>query len=137
MSGSREELKKTVIAMLLMLQSSDNTTDLREFAYIHKVAVHLGMSAGEVQEIEKQLDKFPLKPPADEKERMTILYYLLFLMEVDGDISPEEVHLVKEFGLRLGFRIELLDELIEIVKQHSYRSLPTNALLNPIKKYLN
>jgi len=137
MARSKEELKKSIIAMLLRLQASDRAKDIREFAYIHKVATHLGLSANDVTSVEEAIEQYPLRPPADEKERMTILYYLLFLMEIDGAISKEEEDLVKEFGLRLGFRISLTSELIEVIRKYSNRQIPHNAMLELIRKYLN
>ena len=137
MADPGHDFKKAVIAMLLKLQSTDASADLREFAYIHKVAMHLGLSTNDVQKIEQSLENVPVRPPANEKERMTILYYLLFLMEVDGKVTPREESLVREFGLKLGFRIELTDELIQIVKSHPYRRIPSELMLKKIKKYLN
>ena len=137
MAESKEQLKRSIIALLLRLQASDNEIHLHEFAYIHKVATHLGLSADDVLSVETALDDYPLHPPSNEKERMTILYYLLFLMDIDGTVTKEEEQLVEQFGMRLGFRIELTHELIEVVKSYADRELPPDALLNQIKKYLN
>ena len=68
---------------------------------------------------------------------MTILYYLLFLMEVDGEISRQEEQLVEHFGMLLGFRIELTRELISVVKSYSNRALPPEEMLKHIRKFLN
>ncbi len=130
-------LRKSIIALLLRLQAADSDKSIREFAYIHKVAAHLGITAREVIQIEKDIDQYPLKPPSDEKERMTILYYLLFLMDIDGHVSPEEEELVKEFGLRLGFRMGLTSELINVIRNHATTRVPPEALLSQIRKYLN
>lgn len=130
-------LKKSIIALLLRLQDADTEKSIREFAYIHKVATHLGLKADEVLEIEKDIASYPLKPPSDERERMTILYYLLFLMDIDGTVSREEEDLLQEFGLRLGFRTSLTAELISEIKKHAASKVPPNALLEHIRKYLN
>jgi hypothetical protein len=137
MFDTREDLKRSIIALLLRLQASDTNKHIREFAYIHKVATHLGLSAEDVRDVENSLDHYPLRPPAGEKERMTILYYLLFLMEIDGEVTPEEEDVVKEFGLRLGFRMGLTSELIAVVKHYAKTQIPPDALLERIKKYLN
>lgn len=137
MSESREEQKRSIIAMLLRLQSTDDEKHLQEFAYIHRVAEHLGLTEEDVLSVERALDDYPLNPPSDEKERMTILYYLLFLMEVDGEISRKEEQLVEHFGMLLGFRIELTRELIAVVKSYSNKSIPPGEMLGQIKKFLN
>ncbi|MDX1476829.1 MAG: hypothetical protein R3301_03950 [Saprospiraceae bacterium] len=130
-------MKKSIIAMLLRLQASDQTKDIREFAYIHKVATHLGLSANDVTSVEEAIDQYPLKPPANEKDRMTILYYLLFLMDIDGSVSREEEDLVKEFGLRLGFRISQTAEMIDVIRKYTHRQVPHDAMIELIRKYLN
>ena len=130
-------LKKSIVALLLRLQEADAEKSMREFAYIHKVATHLGLGADEVVQVERDLANYPLKPPSDEKERMTILYYLLFLMDIDGNVSREEEDLLTEFGLRLGFRTSLTAELINEIKQHAAAHVPADALLGHIRKYLN
>jgi len=137
MQDSKEDLKRSIIALLLRLQASDSEKHLNEFAYIHKVATHLGLSAEDVLSVERALDKYPLHPPSNEKERMTILYYLLFLMDIDGTVTKEEEQLVEQFGMRLGFRVALTRELIEVVKSYTDKHLPPEALLRQIKKYLN
>jgi hypothetical protein len=137
MPETNTHLKKSIIALLLRLQKANPENTLREFAYIHKVASHLGLTAAEVVGIESDLSSYPLKPPSDEKERMTILYYLLFLMDIDGTFNQDEEDLVKEFGLRLGFRIGLTSELINELKKHATTKVPPNALLEHIRKYLN
>jgi hypothetical protein len=137
MPETNTHLKKSIVALLLRLQMADEDKSIREFAYIHKVASHLGLTADEVIDIERDLSNYPLKPPSDEKERMTILYYLLFLMDIDGNVRQEEEDLVKEFGLRLGFRMGLTSELINEIKRHATTRIPPNALLEHIRKYLN
>jgi len=137
MFNSKESLKRSIIALLLRLQASDREKHPHEFAYIHKVATHMGLSAEDVLSVESALEKYPMHPPSNEKERMTILYYLLFLMDIDGTITKEEEQLVEQFGMRLGFRIALTHELIEVVKSHADKELPPDALLQQIKKYLN
>jgi len=137
MFESQEELKRSIIAMLIRLQLSDNVKHLHEFAYIHRVAEHLGLTEEDVLSVEKALDKYPLNPPSDEKDRMTILYYLLFLMEVDGEVSKKEEQLVEHFGMLLGFRIELTRELIAVVKSYTNKAIPPEEMLGQIKKFLN
>ena len=137
MFDSQEDLKRSIIAMLLRLQASDDNKHVQEYAYIHKVALHLGLSEEDVLAVEEALDEYPINPPSNEKERMTILYYMLFLMEVDGAITKREEQLVEHFGLLLGFRIELTRELINVVKSYSKRSLPPDEMLRHIRKFLN
>jgi hypothetical protein len=120
--NSGENLKKSIIALLL------------EFL---KVAQHLGMDEEAVKEIEQQRHLYKLEVPSTEKERMTILYYLLFLMDIDGEVSKEEEQLVEDFGFRLGFSTNLTSEMISVIKDHTNSKVPPEELIDKIRKYLN
>jgi hypothetical protein len=58
-------------------------------------------------------------------------------MDIDGVVSQDEEDLLKEFGMRLGFRLSLTTELINEIKHHAAASVPADALLRHIRKYLN
>lgn len=134
---SEERLKKSIIAVLLRLLHIDKNTSSSEFAYILKVAFNLGLTKADVDNVEKNIESYPLKAPANEQDRMTILYYLLFLMEIDGKVSKSEEIFVQEFGFKLGFRTTLTAELIEVIKEYASKRLPADAMLNRIRTYLN
>ena len=134
---SQDELKKSILALLLKLRSIDKDRDLHEMAYILKVANQLGLSEEDVLAVKSSLDSYPLNAPKNEQDRMTILYYLLFLMEIDGQITKSEEQFVQEFGFKLGFRTTLTTELIELIKEHANKKLPPEKMINQIRKYLN
>jgi RAB protein geranylgeranyltransferase component A len=68
---------------------------------------------------------------------MTILYYLLFMMRVDGVIDQQEEQLVHEAGFRLGFNEKMVDDLIHVMKTYLNKEIPPEVMLQQIKKYLN
>ena len=132
-----DELKRAIIALLVKVSASDGENHLNEVAYTMKVAHMLGLSSDDVRDIASDPHKFKLEPPSDEQSRMTILYYLLFLMEADGIVSPEEEQVVKDFGFKLGFRTELTHDLILLIKKYTDTNLPPKEMLGKIKAYLN
>jgi len=75
--------------------------------------------------------------PETEMQRMSILYYLLFLIKIDSDVSDTEIKMVKEFGFKLGFRARLVDELTTLMKEYEGGKVPQEAMLEKIKKYQN
>ncbi len=90
-----------------------------------------------VREIAQSTVEYKLNPPTDEQSRMTILYYLLFLLDLDGDVTEEEEKLVQEFGFRLGFHTTLTRDLIGLIKRYAYTGVPPHKMLEKIKSYLN
>lgn len=132
-----EGYRGTVIAMLLKLMAADSHPDKKEYMYVLKAAYEMGMTADDIALLKPEDLLRKEKMPESEQIRMTILYYLLFMMDTDGNISQEEENLVKEFGHILGFRIELVSDLIVLIKTHTSQGAPTEELLNKIRAYLN
>ena len=97
----------------------------------------MGMTPEEISSLKPEGIFKQSKLPNDEIERMIILYYLLFMMQIDGIITTEEENLVKDLGHHLGFRIEMVANLIQVIKSHEQITSPSEALLDKIKAYLN
>lgn len=134
---SEDKLKRSIIGLLLKLQEADEKVTREETAYILKVAYHLGLDEADVTAIKADHRRYEIQIPKNEKERMTILYYLLFLMRIDGKISTEEEVVVREFGFRLGFRTALTSDLITIIKKYADQKVPPEEMLDAIRAYLN
>ena len=75
--------------------------------------------------------------PTNENERIKILYYMLYLIKADFVVDQEEVEIVHHFGLRLGFRENMLNKLIEIATENIGKGLPIEKMLDTIRQYLN
>lgn len=131
------ELSKNLVALLFKLSKEDQGTGVIERNYILYVAGELGIELHQVEEIEKDIESFGMEIPENEMQRMTILYYLLFLIKVDSEVSEKEIKMVKEFGFKLGFRSRLVDELTGLMKEYEGQKVPQEAMLEKIRKYHN
>ncbi len=107
-----------------------------EFVYLLKLGLSLKLYEEKVREIINSEEKF-LFIPKSEQDRVTILYYLIFLIEVDGVVDKNEEDMLHHFGLKLGFNPLLIANVIDIVKSQIGEKIATDAFLNDIKKYLN
>ena len=132
-----EGYRSAVIYMLIRLMSIDGHRDRNEYVYILKVAHEMGMTPEEISTLKPEGVFSQTKMPNDEIERMIILYYLLFMMQIDGIITSDEENLVKDLGHQLGFRIDMVADLIEVIKSHEQIASPSEALLDKIRTYLN
>jgi uncharacterized tellurite resistance protein B-like protein len=132
-----EEYRSAIIAMLIRMMAADGRKDRNEFAFILQVAHELGMTPDDFQALTPDIFTKAPALPSSEKERMIILYYLLFIMKTDGIVTQEEENLVKELGHQLGFRIELVSDLARVIKTNPPFSAPTDEMLNEIRRYLN
>lgn len=131
------EQRKSIIALLFKLAKSDNSVSNIEKLYLRDIANSIGVDAFSIDEILENPEAFPLKSPLDERERMTILYYLLFMMRVDGRIEKGEEKLIYESSFRLGFNEKLTEDLIGVMKTYLNKEIPPEVMLTQIKKHLN
>lgn len=129
--------RKSIIALLYQMANSDNHVSALERRYLNEVAESIGLDIFAVKEVLENPSNYHLESPPDEGERMTILYYLLFMMRVDGKIEPQEEKLVYEAGFRLGFNELLTKDLIQVMKKYLTEDIPPEAMLEQIRKYLN
>lgn len=133
----KSERRKGILAFLIQMIAADGKVERVERKFVLDVGRQLEVTPGELDEIESNPHAYKIDPPPNEQERMTILYYLLFTMAVDGVIHKEEEKLCYEFGLRLGFREDMTRDMINVMKRFLNKKLPKDALLAEIKKYMN
>lgn len=131
------EDRKSIIAILYQMAKSDDDVANVELVYLIDVAKTIGLEPVDVEEVLNHPEDFPLAAPTDEGDRMTILYYLLFMMRVDGIIEPREEKLVYEAGFRLGFNEKLIEDLIHVMKTYLNKEIPPEVMLEQIRKHLN
>ena len=101
-----------------------------------KLGFSLGLSDEKVREIIHSNEEF-IFVPKSEQDRVTILYYLIFLIKVDGAIDKEEVNLMHHFGLKLGFSPLLISNVIDVIKSQTKDQVAPDSILNEVNKYLN
>ncbi|MEM6964420.1 MAG: TerB family tellurite resistance protein [Bacteroidota bacterium] len=129
--------KKSIIALLYKMVKADGGIAPIEKQYLFDIAKNIGLDTASVKEVVRNPDAYQLETPTDEQDRMTIMYYLLFMMRVDGKILPAEEKLVYEAGFRLGFNELLVRDLIKVMKQYLDAEIPPEEMLKHVRKYLN
>ncbi len=132
-----DQSKRAIIALLFKLMGSDRDENLKELGYVMHVGMQLGLDDDDLKEIKINKDQYYLQPPIEERDRVTILYYLLFFMKADGQIRSEEEEMVRHFSVKLGFRPEMTSDLISVLKNHLDTDVPPEDMLTKIRAYLN
>ncbi len=138
--GSPEELlsyKKYIISLLVQHAMADEHFSFMEGKFLEYAGKQLQLSHQEIREVQKNPTAYEIAPPPDEQKRVTILYYALFMMRADGKITPEEEDTCHKLGLRLGFRAEMVVNLIKLMKEYLLEELPPLAMVDEIRPYLN
>jgi len=134
---SNHKAKESYIATLLMMAEADDHQSRNEDRFIEQVALRLGLTADDVLRIDKHPQQLSFHLPNGEQQRMNLLYHLLFLMKIDGDVNEQEVQLCHRLGTFLGFNYLMVDELIQVMIRHVGKQIPQGTLLDIIRKYMN
>ncbi len=131
------QLKQYIISLLVLQAQSDKDFSVVEKKYLAHVSKNFGLSDAEVAAIRLNPEAYETKPPANEQERMNVLYYLLFMMRADKTIHTEEEAICYHVGFKLGFRPELVSDLVNVMRDCLDREIPPDAMVDRVKTYLN
>ena len=138
--GTFEEelaMKSYIISILVKQASADGSIADAETSYLLYVSETLGLDKSEIKPIIEMPDSYRISPPPDEDKRLTILYYMLFMMKADKTIDAKEEKLCYNIGFQMGFRQDMVTELIEVMKEYLDKQIPPSVMLDKVKPYLN
>ena len=128
--------KENILAIMMTMSKVDGVIHENEMIYILQLGLSLGMKEEDVRAISMN-NKPSMFIPASETDRMTIFYYLVFLIKIDGVITEQEEDMMYHFGLKLGFNHLMVSNIIRVVQANLGRKLPSDAILKEVRKYLN
>lgn len=134
---SDAEQRKSHILNLVLLAQADGKWHENEKRFIADVARRIGLTDQEHEELLFNPDSVKFVVAQSEEERVTLLYDLLFMMKMDGGVSPAEETICLEIGLRMGFNPLMIQEMINVMKTYLFKRVPDDSLINILRKYLN
>ena len=101
-SGTHKE-NKSHFANIVRLALVDHVIKKGEQKLMNRLAKSLGISTEEYNDILKNHQNYPIKPPVSYDDRIERLYNLTKMMLVDNEISRHQVFLLKRIAIGLGF----------------------------------
>ena len=125
-----------IINLLRLLSLSDGVLNHSELNFIREVGVSHGMSIDDVDNALVELDNTVIMPTS-EQDRMSLMYYMIFMMKADKHLGEDEEKLIYHYGFKLGFRESLMREFIKLAKQYLHTGIPVKEMLDKIKKFMN
>ena len=134
---SQEERNESLIRILVHLIRVDNNIVEQELAYLFYVADNMQIDRRKILSFLQEDYTINEMLPTEEEDRMNILYHLLFTMNADANISEKEENTIYYLAFKLGFQEEMTRDFVDLMKRHDLASLPTNSMVNIIKKYSN
>lgn len=128
--------KENILKYAITIIRSDSEIDIRELAYLKGLSTHLGVSVENLHGLLHK-DAVHVTIPQSEVKRMEILIYLVFCIVQDEKIHPEEDKMLHKISLRLGFKPQMIGDIMRSLKGGSIDELSPDFIVSIAKKYLN
>jgi len=132
----RDALNENLLKCLIAVSKADDNVSDHEIIYVLKAGLSMGIPKSTITRLWQE-PKEKLIIPKSEQERMTILFYLIFVIESDKNISTKEEETIHHYGLKLGFNHLMIDDFLRVVKAKLKDDNEVLDLLKEVKKYLN
>jgi len=126
---------RSIISDLIFLAYADGKLTDSEYDFILQIALRLDLSEAEVQDL---FDKpSSTRPIFTELERISHFYKLVLLMNVDLETHEKEVIAIKNFGLKMGIRAGVFDQILQQMGQYENKIIPSDDLIKIFRTYYN
>lgn len=109
---------KSHMKNLIEMASADGSLGNEEQRLLEFAAMRNNISAAQLKEIQENISKVRFEIPGNEQDKFTQLYDLVHMMSVDKNIHAEELRLCEIFAIKLGYRKEIVREMIELIHQN-------------------
>lgn len=126
---------KSLITQLIQLAKADNKISQAEFQFLISIAGQMGFTGEDLDQILAQ--KIEFIAPVDEFDRIVQFHRMVLLMNVDLDAHTNELHYVKNMGVRLGLHPSATNEVLHTMNDYPNRLIPAEKLISIFKTYHN
>lgn len=130
-------IKGYLVSLLVRQAMIDGKIGIGERSYLVHALKTIKIDAKDIQLIVQSPMNYSIDPPVEENKRMTILYHLLFMMKANWSLDFKKEELCYNVGFELGFRHEMIRDLISVIQEFKKTEIPAMAMLDRIKPYLN
>ncbi len=134
---SEKEKSEVLLKLLIHFSKCDNEIHQDEFMYLVYICKNQNLDTELIRQYTSSDQNINEILPENEHDRMNILYHLLFIVNADHDIKPEEERMIYNFSFKLGFHENMTREFLSLMKMHRIQELPITSMIEIIKKYRN
>jgi uncharacterized tellurite resistance protein B-like protein len=109
---------KSHMRNLIEIAAADGGIGTEEQRLLDYAALRNNISKSQLQNIQRDASKIRFEVPRSSEEKFFQLYDLVHMMSVDENIHPEELRLCEIFAIKLGFRKEVVREMIDQIQEN-------------------
>lgn len=127
---------KSYLKQLLQVAMADGQLDAHELHNLSKTAERFGVSEAELTEIRQNADSVKFVPPSGTKEKFHLIYDLVWMMMVDGDVAEKEMRTCENLAMQLGFSPEIIEDLSGFIRNNADKGISTEEAYAKLEKML-
>lgn len=126
---------QSIISDLIVIAKADDKVTQEEYHFIVNIAAKMQVTEAEV----KILFETPLPSLkfTTELERITHFYKLMLTMKIDNEAHEKELIEIRNFGLKLGIRQGVVDQLLDKMNNYENNIIPSPEILKIFNTYYN
>jgi len=120
---------------LIYIVKADGKITPSEFDFLKRIASRMGVSEEELKTL--FANPVPTKTHFSEIEKITHFHKMVLMMNVDGETHPKEVEAIKNYGLAMGIRPTVIDNVLLKMEEYPDKIIPSDELIKLFQKYYN
>lgn len=112
--SSKEHSKRFAhFSSLVYIAQSDGVIDKNEQSYLKTIAIKLGITEEEFNQLIASPKKYPVEKSADINKRLRRLFEMFQVIYADGIQDDVERNMVYDYAIELGFSHQYADKVID------------------------
>ncbi len=130
-----EKDPKVLLSDLINMVKVDGRIRSAEVQLIEKLAGRMGVPKAEVIQLFES--PMPSQTLYSEADRISHFYRLALVMQVDQEVHKFEITALKNFGLKMGIRPVVTEQIMNKMSEYPNGIVPPEELLKIFKIYYN
>lgn len=130
-----KEEKLGLLSDLIAIAQADHHISDEEYEFIMRLAQRFDIDKETVHDLFHE--PVPSKPILSELGRITHFHKLVLMMNVDMKTKDAEVAALRNFGLRMGIRMEIIDQVMLRMDKYENKLIPAEELVKIFQAYYN
>ena len=126
---------RAIISDLIVLAHADGKLTDPEYDFILQIALRLDLTVNDVEDLFENPSLS--RPIFTELERISHFYKLVLLMNVDLETHEKEIIAIRNFGLKMGIRPGVLNQILLQMGQYKNKIIPSDDLIKIFQTYYN
>ena len=127
---------KSYIKQLLQVAMADGQLDAHELSNLMQVAKRLDITEEEVIAIKTNIDDIAIKFPKGTKDAFHLIFDLVWMMMVDGNVIPSEKRMCENLAMQMGFAPETVTDLVGYIRQNVSKGVSAEETYQKLEEML-